>query len=48
MSTSAGNNTEIVKFTPDVSLSPYTIEVKQFSNSDRTVYYTVSWYWERG
>ena len=42
--TSAKNNTEIVKFTPNVSLSPYKIEVKQYSSSDKTVYYTVSWY----
>lgn len=42
--TSVKNNTEIVKFTPNVSLSPYKIEVKQYSSSDRTVYYTVSWY----
>ncbi|GHU55835.1 hypothetical protein FACS1894132_12520 [Clostridia bacterium] len=38
------NNTEIVQFTPSASLSPYRIEVKQYANSDRTVYYTVSWY----
>lgn len=42
--TTTKNNTEIVKFTPNVSLSPYKIEVKQYSSSDRTVYYTVSWY----
>ncbi|MDR0984355.1 MAG: S8 family serine peptidase [Ruminococcus sp.] len=38
------NNTEIVKFTPSTSLSPYRIEVKQFGTSDRTVYYAVSWF----
>lgn len=43
-STSLFNNTEIVKFTPSTSLNPYKIEVKQVHNSDRKVYYTVSWY----
>jgi hypothetical protein len=41
---SSQNNTEIVEFTPNTALNPYRIEVEQYSNSDRTVYYAVSWY----
>ena len=44
-SVSSKNNTETVKITnPSTSLNPYKIEIKQYSNSDSTVYYTVSWY----
>lgn len=41
---SSQNNTEIVEFTPNTALNPYTIKVEQYSNSDYTVYYAVSWY----
>lgn len=43
-SASTYNNTEILKFTPNVSLAPYKIKVTQFSDSDRAVLYSVAWY----